>query len=506
MATAPLPGHGLAAESGATIGLPAAALAALDALQLELGGDVLQLGPGLDPGRLGKDYALQSPASAAPFAIARPGDVAQVSKILALCNAHRIPVVPQGGMTGLAGGAVPLAPALLLSLERLRTIEEIDVEAGTMTVQAGVTLAEVQAAAEARGLFFPLDLGGRSAQIGGNASTNAGGTRVVRYGMMRALVLGLEAVLADGSVISSLGKVLKNNAGYDLKQLFIGSEGTLGVITRLVLRLQPKPASSCTALCALPSYAEALALLQRLRAGLGGQLAAFELMWPAFYHLATTLAGRQPPIAEGHELYVLVEALGSDTDRDAAQFEAVIAAALEAGVVADAVIAQSGAQARSLWEIREGSGAFRKFHSPSLPFDVSVPTSGIGAFVADCDARLRERWPMAKILYLGHAADGNIHISIKLDGDAGSAREMDDVVYETVRDWKGSVSGEHGIGACKRGYLGHSRSDAEVRLMRTLKAALDPAGILNPGKVLPPELQTASGATNAVAAIATTGR
>jgi FAD/FMN-containing dehydrogenase len=436
-------------------------------------------------GRLGKDYALQSPAGAAPLAIARPGDVAQVAQILHCCNAHRIPVVPQGGMTGLAGGAVPLVPALLLSLERLRSIEEIDVDAGTMTVQAGVTLAEVQAAAEARGLFFPLDLGGRSAQIGGNASTNAGGNRVVRYGMMRALVLGLEAVLADGSVVSSLGKVLKNNAGYDLKHLFIGSEGTLGVITRLVLRLQPKPASTATALCAVPSYAEALALLQRLRAGLGGQLAAFELMWPAFYHLATTLAGRQPPIAEGHGLYVLVEALGSDPERDAAQFETVIGAALEAGVVADAVIAQSVAQARSLWEIREGSGAFRKHHSPQLPFDVSVATSDIGAFVDDCNARLRARWPLAKILYLGHAADGNIHISIKLDEQAGSARQMDDVVYAAVRDWKGSVSGEHGIGACKRDYLGHSRSEAEIRLMRTLKAALDPAGILNPGKVLP---------------------
>jgi FAD/FMN-containing dehydrogenase len=390
-------------------------------------------------------------------------------------------------MTGLAGGAVALQPALLLSLERLRAIEEIDADAGTMTVQAGITLAEVQATADAHGLFFPLDLGGRSAQIGGNAATNAGGNRVVRYGMMRALVLGLEAVLADGSVISSLGKVLKNNAGYDLKHLFIGSEGTLGVITRLVLRLQPKPASTATALCAVPSYAEALALLQRLRAGLGGQLAAFELMWPAFYHLATTLAGRQPPIAGGHGLYVLVEALGSDPDRDAAQFESVIGAALEAGVVVDATIAQSGPQARSLWEIREGSGAFRKHHSPQLPFDVSVPTSEIGAFVVDCDARLRARWPAAKILYLGHAADGNIHISIKLDADAGSAREMDDVVYDAVRDWQGSVSGEHGIGACKRDYLGHSRSEAEIRLMRTLKAALDPAGILNPGKVLPPE-------------------
>jgi FAD/FMN-containing dehydrogenase len=294
-------------------------------------------------------------------------------------------------------------------------------------------------------------------------------------------------------VVSSLGKVLKNNAGYDLKHLFIGSEGTLGVITRLVLRLQPKPASTTTALCAVPSYAEALALLQRLRAGLGGQLAAFELMWPAFYHLATTLAGRAPPIAEGHGLYVLVEALGSDRDRDAAQFEAVVGAALEDGVVVDATIAQSGPQARSLWEIREGSGAFRKHHSPQLPFDVSVPTSEIGAFVVDCDARLRARWPAAKILYLGHAADGNIHISIRLDEHAGSARQMDDVVYATVRDWKGSVSGEHGIGACKRDYLGHSRSEAEIRLMRTLKAALDPAGILNPGKVLPDDGAIAGG-------------
>jgi FAD/FMN-containing dehydrogenase len=463
----------------------AAAGAALEALARELGGDLLQLGPIPDLGRHARDSALAAPSDAAPLAIARPREVAQVSRILATCDAHGIPVVPQGGLTGLAGGGVPLAPALLLSLERLRRIEEIDAAAGTMTVQAGVTLAEVQAAADAAGLFFPLDLGGRSAQVGGNAATNAGGNRVLRFGMMRALVLGLEAVLADGTVLSSLGKVLKDNAGYDLKQLFIGSEGTLGVITRLVLRLQPKPASHSTALCAARSYDQGLELLQRLRAGLGGQLSAFEVMWPAFYHLATTLAGREPPLAEGHGLYVLVESLGHDPLRDAAQFEATIAAALEAGTIEDAVVAQSGPQARALWEIREGSGAFRRHHWPQLPFDVSFAPGDIGAFVADCDARLKARWPRARVLYLGHAADGNLHVSIKLDADAGSAQEMDDVVYAAVRDWRGSISGEHGVGACKRDYLGHTRSAAEIEVMRRLKAALDPRGILNPGKVLP---------------------
>jgi FAD/FMN-containing dehydrogenase len=477
----------MATATGAAAVPGPAALAALAALARELGGDLLQLGPGLDPGRHAKDSALAAPADAAPLAIARPLEVAQVSRILATCDAHRIPVVPQGGLTGLAGGGVPLAPALLLSLERLRRIEAIDAVAGTMTVQAGATLAEVQAAADAAGLFFPLDLGGRSAQVGGNAATNAGGHRVLRFGMMRALVLGLEAVLADGTVLSSLGKVLKDNAGYDLKQLFIGSEGTLGVITRLVLRLQPKPASQATALCAARSYAEGLALLQRLRTGLGGRLSAFEVMWPAFYHLATTLAGREPPLAGGHGLYVLVEALGQEPEHDAALFESTIAAALADGTLEDAVVAQSGPQARALWEIREGSGAFRRHHWPQLPFDVSFAPGEIGAFVEDCDARLRARWPQAKVLYLGHAADGNLHVSIKLDENAGSAREMDDLVYAAVRDRGGSVSGEHGIGACKRDYLGHTRSTAEIQVMRRLKAALDPNGILNPGKVLPDE-------------------
>jgi FAD/FMN-containing dehydrogenase len=257
---------------------------------------------------------ISAPEGAEILAVAFPTDAEEVSAILKWCNANRLPIAPQGGLTGVVGGATPIEPCVIVSLERMRAIEEIDPAASTMIVQAGATLEAVQNAADEAGFFFPLDLGGRgSAQIGGNASTNAGGNRVLRYGMMRDLVLGLEAVLADGTIITSLNKMLKNNTGYDLKQLFIGAEGTLGIITRLVLKLYPKPASQCTALCALASFDEAIMLLHRLKSGLGGALSAFELMWPDFYRIGTTALGRTAPIAEGHALYALTDMLGVPT-------------------------------------------------------------------------------------------------------------------------------------------------------------------------------------------------
>ncbi len=392
--------------------------------------------------------------------------------------------MPQGGLTGLSGGATPSqAGMVVISMDRMRAIEEIDPHSQTMTVQAGAVLQTVQEAADAADMFFPLDLGGRgSAQVGGLIGTNAGGNRVLRYGMMRDLILGIEAVLPDGRVISSLNKMLKNNTGYDLKQLFVGAEGTLGVVTRANLKLFPKPADAVTALCGLPDYEAALALLRRARSMLGGTLSAFEAMWADFFDLAMEQPGRRP--LEGrHNIYVLLDALGSDAQTDAARFELMIASAIEAGEVEDAVIAQSVRETRDFWKIRELPAEFGRVFSPHIPFDVSVTTGSIGAFRDDVDARLKAAFPGMGVLYFGHIADANLHIGVQASkGEDPAAVKA--VVYETVRDWKGSVSAEHGIGAEKRKYLAYSRTPQELDLMAGIKGTLDPHGILNPGKVL----------------------
>jgi FAD/FMN-containing dehydrogenase len=461
-------------------------MSALKDLQRVAGEHVVKLGDDIFAPRHMKDFVVSAPEGVEILAAAFPTETAEVAAILRWCNDNRVPVTPQGGLTGVVGGAAPIAPCVVVSLERMRAIEEIDAAAATMTVQAGATLETVQNAADEAGFFFPLDLGGRgAAQIGGNASTNAGGNRVLRYGMMRDLVLGLEAVLADGTVVTSLNKMLKNNTGYDLKQLFIGAEGTLGIITRLVLKLYPKPASQCTALVALNGFDDALALLGRLKSGLGGALSAFELMWPDFYRVGTTALDRTPPIAEGCALYVLTDMLGADPAADSERFETIIAGAAEAGIVVDAVIAKSSAQARALWSIRDCPGEFpRAQHWPQLGFDVSVPIGDMGAFVEEARGLLTSRWPKAQALFFGHIADSNLHISVKLDEHVGSEHEIDDLIYAAVGAWRGSISAEHGIGLAKREYLHFSRSDAELALMRRIKAALDPNGILNPGKVI----------------------
>jgi FAD/FMN-containing dehydrogenase len=453
-------------------------------LREQLGKDVFLLPGEFDAARHVHDFLVGSPEGSEVLAVAYPRSTGQVSQVLKFCHAHDIAVTPQGGMTGLAGGGVPVGSTVVLSLERMRAIEEVDRDAGTITVQAGLPLEGVQVAADEAGLFFPLDLGGRgTAQVGGNASTNAGGNRVVRYGMMRALVLGMEWVLADGTVVTSLNKMIKNNAGYDLKQLFIGSEGTLGVITRLVLRLYPKARSVQTALCALKDYPGVLDLLARAKDGLGATLSAFEMMWPEFYHLGTEALGRRPPIAPEHGVYVLMETMGDEPASDQASFEAVISGAIEAGTVQDAVIAKSGQEARNLWAIRDAPGEFSKVFWPQISFDISIPTGQMGAFMVECKGRLDAKWPGIRTVFFGHVADSNLHLSVKSDGDHAFEHAVDSEVYKAVGDWGGSISAEHGIGVHKKPFLHYSRTPEEVALMRTLKAALDPKGILNPGKV-----------------------
>lgn len=444
-------------------------------------GDRAVLADAMEGERRRADYMTRGPA---PAVVVYPVSTEEVSAVLKLCHELGQAVVPQGGLTGLAGGAVPKQEGMVaLSLDRMRAIEEIDLNAAVMTVQAGAVLQTVQEAADEAGMLFPLDLGGRgSAQVGGLIGTNAGGNRVLRYGMMRDLVLGLEAVLPDGRVVSSLNKMLKNNTGYDLKQMFIGSEGTLGVVTRANLKLFPKPSTTATAICGLSSYDNAMALLRRARAMLGGTLSAFELMWSDFYEMGVREFGRRP-LAGPHPLYVLLDALGSDPEADDARFEALITAAIEAGEVDDAAIAQNTQQTREIWRIREVPGEFPKMFAPHIPFDVSVPTGQIGGFAAELDRRLKEAFPTLGTVYFGHVADSNLHVGVQAahgEDEAG----IKHVVYEVTRAFKGSISAEHGIGTEKKKYLSYSRSETELGVMRALKQALDPKGILNPGKVL----------------------
>lgn len=419
-----------------------------------------------------------------PLAVLRPRSVAEVSLALKTCHEIGQPVVPQGGLTGLAGGATPKAGQVVLSLERLRGVEEVDPDSATMTVLAGTPLEVAQKAAAEAGLYLALDIGSRgSCQIGGNIATNAGGNHVIRYGMARAQVLGLETVLADGTVLSSLTKVMKNNAGYDLNQFFIGSEGTLGVITRAVLRLHSTPRVKITGLIATAGYDAAVKLLRRLQRDLG-EVSAFEAMWPNFYRDIAghpTIGAR--PLPPHHPFYALFEYQGSEPERDRDRVESSLGNAIEAGEAVDGVIAQSEREAQSFWSIREGAPL------DMLPylinFDVSAPTAVLGRLAERLNGALNQRWPEGKFYIYGHVGDGNIHLSAYAGGSQESVtHEMDEVVYEEVRRIGGSISAEHGIGTLKRAYLGHSRSAAEIAIMRKIKAALDPKGILNPGKVI----------------------
>ena len=459
----------------------------IEALRAELGPQAVFAGAEV-PVRNHNDYS-GLPVSP-PGGLVRPADTAGVALTLRRCAELGVSVVPQGGLTGLCGGARAGAQQLALSLERLVGIEEIDPASATMTVLSGTPLETVQQAAAEAGFFCPLDLGARgSCAIGGNLATNAGGNRVIRYGMARDMVLGLEVVLPDGAVITSLNKMIKNNAGFDLKHLFIGSEGTLGVITRVVLRLFPKPASTQLALCAVPDYAGVLALLDSARRRMGPLLSAFEVMWPAYWQFATTrVAGVRNPLQgddRPHGAYVLVEALGTDEQQDAARFEAWLADLMEAGAVSNAAMAQSLADVKAFWAVRDATAELHTQLPQHLAFDVGLPVARMDDYVSRCRQALQARIPNACTLFYGHVGDGNLHIIVHQAGVAEQPKSLvDGIVYGLVREYGGTVSAEHGIGTLKRPWLGHARSPAEIALMQTLKQALDPRGVLNPGKVI----------------------
>jgi FAD/FMN-containing dehydrogenase len=464
-----------------TLSTPAEFSSTLTALRDALGADAVRVGEQIGE-RSMTDWTRHEPTRAA--ALLLPRTTEQVSKALAICHAAHQPVVPQGGMTGLAGGAIPRVTDIALSLERMTGVEEIDPASATMTVVAGTTLQTAQEAAAQAGFELALDLGARgSCQIGGNLATNAGGNRVIQSGTARDQVLGLEVVLANGAVLSALGKMVKNNTGYDLKHWFIGSEGTLGVITRAVLRLHPQRAARHSALVALDNYDAAVSLLRRLATRFGNDIGAFEIMWPDFYDFGVALTGARSPFAEAHPLYALIEHASFDAQDDGERFAAALAEALDTHVIRDAVIAQSVADARALWAVRECTAEFPVRLDP-INFDVSLPISEIGRFVERCRAALDRQWPDNESYFFGHIGDSNLHLTV--DGRSIPGVDHHAVyafVYEMLGPLHGSVSAEHGIGLLKRKFLPISRSPEELAAMAAIKQALDPHGILNPGKL-----------------------
>ena len=420
-----------------------------------------------------------------PAALLKPKSTDELSQIMALCHEYNQPVVVQGGLTGLAGGATPQAAEFAISLERMAGIEAIDPRAMTLSAHAGTPLQVLQDAAAEHNLFMPLDLGARgSCHIGGNVATNAGGTEVIRYGMTRAMVLGLEAVLADGTVINAMNRMVKNNSGYDLKHLFIGSEGTLGIVTRVVIQLQPQALSSHTALCALQDYDSVTQLLAKLKHELGAGLTGFELMWDNYFNKVLEVeSDLQNPFTEPHPFYVLVEYKDNDALSGGERFESVLFAQLEAGLLTDALIAQSHQDAEKFWQIRDGIGELFKVLGPVSNQDVSLPIADIGVFSTDLEQRLKQKYSNIGVLLFGHIGDNNLHVC------AYTGREEDKIAINRdimlmIGEYSGAITAEHGVGVIKRDFLDQSRTDSEIALMKTIKLAMDPKGILNPNRVI----------------------
>lgn len=432
------------------------------------------------------------------LAVVRPGSTAEVAAVMAWCSAHRVPVVPQGGNTGLCGGATPDASgqAIVLSLGRLNSIRSIDTDNDTMVVEAGCILQNIQQAAKEVDRLFPLSLAAEgSCTIGGNLATNAGGTQVLRYGNARDLVLGLEVVLPDGQVMQGLRGLRKDNTGYDLRNLFIGSEGTLGVITAATLKLYPQPVAQCTALVGLADIQSAVALLSVARKGFGPALTGFELIAGDCLQAVTQCFPQQRMPFEGESAglpwYALLELSDAESAEHARErFETIVGQAIEAGLVLDAVIAENIAQSKALWHLRESIPLAEKMLGKSIKHDVSVPVSHMAEFVETTNRAVQSRFPGVQHIIFGHLGDGNLHYNIAR-GARRSEEELlalQDQVYQVVHDnvfrFGGSISAEHGVGQLKRDVLSRYKDPVEMALMARIKVALDPLGIMNPGKVL----------------------
>lgn len=428
--------------------------------------------------------------------VVKPASTEEVADVVAACAEAGIPIVPQGGNTSLCGGSTPEEGGgeIILSLARMNRVRAVDPDNYTMTVEAGCILESLQQVASEADRYFPLSLAAEgSAMIGGNLSTNAGGTNVLKYGNARELVLGLEVVLPDGRIWNGLRGLRKDNTGYDLKQLFLGAEGTLGIITAAVLKIFPKPTDVRSAFCAVPDVASAVTLLGRARAESGDAVETFELMPRLVVDLVLKhMPDCEDPLAERYEFYVLLELVSTASGESGLSetLEGILEGAFEAGLVLDAAIAQNETQRQEFWKLRENASESQKLEGASIKHDVSVPVSRIAEFYDAAWEKVAAIDPDVRLVGFGHVGDGNLHYNLQVpeggDGKAFLARwdEFNRAVHDTVVDMGGSISAEHGIGRLKRGELAHYKDDVSLDLMRAIKATLDPSGILNPGKVL----------------------
>ena len=447
------------------------------------------------------------PSPMVAMALVRPANTDEVSAVLKACHQRNQSVVTHGGVTGLVDGDKSTEQDIILSLERMRAIESVDVTGRTMTVQAGCILQNVHEAAKDAGLLYGLDLGARgSCTIGGNISTNAGGLSVLRYGMTRDQILGLECVLADGTVLSSMNAMIKNNAGYDLKQLFIGSEGTLGVVTRAVLRLRPDTPTVNTAIVAFDNFDQIKATLMHVSSALNAELNAFEIMWNDYYHLSTdpTIKGTsRAPLPGDSHAYAIIESRGADETTDAEKFIRTMEQAFEKELITDAAIAQSEAERSDIWQIRENVDLTLR-HQPAFNFDISLPVNSMQSYLDQITSTLRELWSDVIVYAYGHMADSNLHITVVPkpenfiknpdepisrvqtcnETEAQWYKQSNRVLFEALAELGGSISAEHGIGLLKKQYLPYSRTAEEISTMQLLKRSLDPKNILNPGKIV----------------------
>lgn len=416
-----------------------------------------------------------------------PTTTEEVSIAMKICYENNVPVVVHGGLTNLVGSTETSGNEVVISMERMNRIIEVDQQSRTLSLEAGVILENAQIAAQEADLLLPLNFGAKgSAQIGGVIATNAGGLRVFRYGMTRALVLGLEVVMPDGTIIDAMKKIIKDNSAYDIKQLYIGSEGTLGIITKAVLKLVERPESRTSAFVAFDTYDKVVDFLKFMDKGLAGTLSGYELIWGETYKCMTSApAQSRPPLPHGYKYYVLLEGLGSDQAKDQEKLVALLEQAMEQEMIIDAAIADGASDLEWFWKIREDVHVIASQCNNDQHFDISMPIAHIGDKIEEMKRDLAQIDGVEKVFPFGHVADGNTHFIIgKRDTSDTLRMAINDAIYGKLKDVGGSVSAEHGIGLHKKAYLKLCRTEAEIEQMRLLKKALDPKGILNPGKVL----------------------
>ena len=425
-----------------------------------------------------KDWSEEVPCK--PDVVIQPRNTEDISHVLAQCQAHGQPVVTQGGRTGLSGGATPKAKEWVLSTEKLDKIISIDADAMTITVQAGVILEKIQNAASEIGLLFPMDIGARgSCTAGGIVATNAGGTQVIQYGMTRSLVLGLVAVLPDGTVLKAHNTLIKNNSGFDLKHLLIGSEGVLGVITEITFRLFPKRPIRKTALCAIPDFKKAQKLLKIAKTNFLG-LSSFEIMWNDYFVAALDATNEKNPFNEMHPLYALIEV---EEGQETGAFENVLMGAIEQDIVSGVIISKNENERQKLWTIRDGISEILPLLKNRIDFDLGIPSPKMEGFIKDVKQGLSEKFKDCKTLAFGHLGDGNLHLTVSIQ-NPNDKNDIEKLVFSLTKAAQGAITAEHGVGSLKRKWLSYTRSKEEIVLMQALKKMIDPADILNPRRVI----------------------